>query len=267
MKDRKLVATGAAMAALLAVGVVAQSQTTPVPPQTASVSAQSASGDAPKPAANAWMLTPTPYGAWNQDISPALRAQRDRFSDEISHQKVPLTVPSDAAEADLATSDVDMAAEPFDIMSAPNRAILTATFTKYRSVLSASDLSIYTEVTMHVDQVFEDQTVSGHPFHDRDITLLLSGGTVTLRSGSSLSYHVAPRRLFLQPGHRYLLVLSYESAADFYEPYDDWDISDGTVRANTGRTRALAKDGRSSLNGLAVDKLGPAVDKLLYAGK
>ncbi len=265
MNKQRLVAIGAAMAALLAVGVVAQSQTTAVPAQTASVPAQTASQDAPKPAANAWMLTPTPYGAWNQDISPALRAQRDRFWDQSAPQRLPLTAPNtDAMSVNSGQDGNGMGPE---IKELPNRVILTGTFTGHRSVLSASELSIYTEVTMHVDQVFEDQTVSGHPFHDRDITLLLSGGTVTLRSGRILIHNTAPRRLFLQPSHKYLVVLSYHSEGDFYQYVDDWDVSDGTVRANTGWTDYLAQSGRSHLSGLTLQQLGPAVDKLLYAGK
>ena len=92
----------------------------------------------------------------------------------------------------------------------------------------------------------------------------IEGGTVTLGSGRTLYYHTSPRKLFLEPDHKYLLVLSYHSEGDFYQYVDDWDISTGTVRANTDRTQYLAREGRSSLDGLTVQQLGPAVGKLLY---
>jgi len=43
-------------------------------------SAQTASQDTQKPAANAWMLTPTPYLEWNKDISPSLASDRLLFA-------------------------------------------------------------------------------------------------------------------------------------------------------------------------------------------
>jgi len=164
------------------------------------------------------------------------------------------------------SGDDDYAMAP-EIKEVQNRVILTGAFTGHRSVLSASEFSLYTEVTLRVDEVFDDQSSSGHPFRNRDITLLLSGGTVTLRSGRILSHNTPPRRLFLEPDHKYLLVLSYHSDGDFYQYLDDWDISDGTVRANTYRTEYAARSGRSHLSGLTVEQLGPALDTLLHQSK
>lgn len=45
-------------------------------------SAQTAPEGQPKPAPNAWMLTPTPYLDWNKDIPSPVRAARDRHSDQ-----------------------------------------------------------------------------------------------------------------------------------------------------------------------------------------
>jgi len=128
--------------------------------------------------------------------------------------------------------------------------------------LSASEFSLYTEVTVHVDEVFDDQ--SGSRDHaDKDITILVVGGTVTLASGRILSYDTEPIRFSLQPAHKYLLVLSYHREGDFYSVMDDWDVSDGTVRPNTVPGEYRAERGLSSLSGLTVQQLGPALGKLL----
>jgi hypothetical protein len=222
---------------------------------------QTVSKDTSKPAANAWMLTPTPYLAWNQDIPALVRAQRDRFWDEAAPQRVPLTAPG-AEEMSVNTGEDGRGLD--EIRNFPNRVILTGAFTKHRSVLSASEYSLYTEVTLHVDAVFDDRSGSGHPFAGKDVTLLLSGGTVTLQSGRILTHNTSPRELFLQLGHEYLLVLQYHGDGDFYQYTDDWDISDGTARANSPGVRYLAQTGHSSLNGLTVQQLGPALGKLLY---
>jgi hypothetical protein len=123
---------------------------------------------------------------------------------------------------------------------------------------------MYTEVTLRVGEVFEDRTGSGGLVPGRDITLLLRGGTVLLRSGQKLTADIPPDEPRLAPGHKYLLVMSYEPKGDFYRLADDWDISDGVVRPNTDRTLAFAKEGRSSLSGVRVQQLGAAFNKELY---
>jgi hypothetical protein len=218
-----------------------------------------------KPAANSWMLKPTPYLAWNQDIAPSVRAQRDANWDNAAFNKKPLTGPDvDLGNFSSCTGDYDMAWEPSDIsIHVPNRAVLTATFAKFRSVLSASEISIYTEITLQVDEVFQDQTGTGHPFKHQNIDLLLYGGTVILRSGQAFSLHTEPCDYSMEPEHKYLLVLSYEPVGDFYHPYDIWDISNGTVQALDQRNQYLAHEGKSALNGLRVEQLDAVLHKLL----
>lgn len=157
----------------------------------------------------------------------------------------------------------DNGTEP-EIPEVPNRVISTATFATSRSVLSASEKSIYTEITMGVQDVFEDKSGSGHPISGHNITLMLNGGTVALGSGRILSDNTQPSELSLQPAHTYLLVLQYHKEGDWYEDEGDWDVTDGVVRANTRWEQYLEKHGRAHLNGLTLDQLGPAVDKQLY---
>jgi len=61
------------------------------------------------------------------------------------------------------------------------------------------------------------------------------------------------------------LILQYHKEGDWYELKEDWDVTDGVVRANTGRSQYLAKHGRSQINGLTLDQLGSALSKELYA--
>ena len=224
---------------------------------------QSTSKDSTKPAPNAWTLTPTPYLEWNKDIAHSIRAERDRYADEgAAGQELPLTAP----HPDALGPGIGCGIPKSDIRPALNRIVLTGTFTEDRSVLSASEFSLYSEVTIHVDQVFEDRSGSG-AFGQKDITILISGGTVTLASGRVLTHDTEPIQFSLQPSHKYLLVLSYYRDGDFFLIEDDWDISDGTVRPNTRPGEYRAKHGLSSLSGLTVEQLGPALDKLLYVAK
>jgi hypothetical protein len=246
---KKLRFTAAALTILFALGLAA--------------SAQSTAPNASKPAPNAWMLTPTPYLEWYKNISPSLRAERDGFWDGLSSRRMPLTAPSEIGEGTGSSFSADGPEIP-DVL---HRAILSATFAKHQSVLSASEFSMYTEATLRVDEVFDDQTGADRPAAQRDITLLLPGGTVLLRSGRTLSYKVAPSEMSLEPGHKYLLVMTYHQAGDFYTLADDWDVSDGTLRFNTRTDEYRAQHGLSSLSGLKVEQLGPALAKLLQEQK
>jgi hypothetical protein len=208
------------------------------------------------------MLTPTPYLEWHKGIAPSVRAERDKDGDEDAALELSVTDP----HAEPRGRGIGDGIPQTDIQADPNRVVLTGTFSKHRSVLSASEFSLYTEVTVHVDEVFEDRGASG-AVHGGDVTIVISGGTVTLASGRTLTYGTEPVQFSLQPDHKYLLVLSYYREGNYFVDMDDWDISDGTVRPNTAPGEYRAKHGLSSLSGLSVEQLGPALGKLLYAAK
>ena len=239
---------------------------TPASPQTAPdniskpapASSQTIPDNKSKPTPNAWMKTPTPYLEWNKDIEPSVRAERDKDADADAALEFPVTDP----RAELPGPGIGDGIPQTDIQGDPNRVVLTGTFTKHRSVLSASEFSLYTEVTVHVDEVFEDRGASG-AVHGGDVTIMISGGTVTLASGRTLTYGTEPIQFSLQPDHKYLLVLSYYREGNYFVVMDDWDISDGTVRPNTGPGEYRAKHGLSSLSGVRVERLGPTLGKLL----
>lgn len=238
--------------------------------------AQAAPADTAKPAANAWMLTPTPYLEWNKGVSPEIRAARDQYMDRITPpafaqplsdppRRLPLTSPGFYEY--VTPSGCDGAASGPEIRRRPDGVILTARFTRFRSVLSASGYSLYSEVTLNVKQVFEDQSGAGYLAPQQETTVLVPGGTIALPSGKTLGYKTGPREWSLQPGHSYLMVLSYHKAGDFYFVTDDWDISDGLARPNDCRTDYWERTGRSSLGGLSVQQLGPALERLLYSNQ
>ncbi len=221
-------------------------------------SAQTASENKSKPAPNAWMLAPTPYMEWNKGIAPSIRVERDKFADDLEGNETPLTV----AEPRVLGPGHGGGMWKTEIPPVLDRVVLTGTFTTHRSVLSASEFSLYTEVKVHVDEVSEDRGASS-AVRGGDVTIMLSGGTVVLSTGRVLTYNTQPIAFCLQPDHKYLLVLSYHRDGDFFIVGSDWDISDGIVRPNTEPGEFRAKHGLSSLNGLTVQQLDTVLDKLL----
>jgi hypothetical protein len=198
----------------------------------------------------------------NRTVVASVQAQRDRYWDDIAAQ-IPIggAVPSGCG-------DYDMGWEPSDISAhVSNRVILTVTVTTIRSILSASKLSRYVETTLQVHEVFQDLSSSGNLHPHKNISLLFYGGHgADYPPAKDLSPAIDKDKCddALKVGRDYLVVLSYMSNGDFYELYDSWDISDGTVRANGARNRYVVADGNSVLNGVNSKQLGPVLDKLLY---
>jgi hypothetical protein len=197
------------------------------------------------PAANAWMKTPS--GAEILPSAPFHRSERDQFWDSTAAtMRVPLT-PDNAGAAAL--SEGAWSPNSPELPELPNRTILTATFTSFQSILTASGRTVYTDISFRVHDVIEGANASPNS----SITVSIAGGTVKASDGKVISYLTQPRDMFLQPGRTYLLVLSYKPSVDFYTLGEDWDISDGTAKPNSYFGKWMFEHGHSSFAGKATD--------------
>ena len=186
----------------------------------------------------------------NQEIPASLRAQRDHYWNEATAW---LMGPYGEIEEPSGGS-IDLTVDPFDV---PGKVILTATYMNYRRVLSAN--APYLELTLCVDHVFGSWSDVARPSPHYNVTLLQRGGSLRQYDMAVADLDLA--QIDLLPGHKYLLILSYQSVGDFYEERDTWDITDGTVRANSPVTKYQATQGRSRVEGLTVQELGPALPR------
>jgi hypothetical protein len=240
-----------ALAALLTICIAALAQAKPDNSST--------------PAADAWMKEPTPYLAWNSGISPALRAARDRVWEAGSMSDMPLT---QEGSGRVVGCDYDMTWETSELGNhLKHRVILTATFLDHRSVLSKSERSLYSEVTLRVDKVYEKKTGNEESIAGRDITMALYGGTVLLKDGRvfSIENTCARADLFIQPEHKYLFVPDYEKDGDFFHYAESWDLTDGTLRPSSPLTQFFGQSGHSALSGIKVEQLDSVMAKELGA--
>jgi hypothetical protein len=187
----------------------------------------------------------------NETVPASTRAQRDQFWNEGLEW---LIEPSGHI-SDPGVGSIDLERNPLDV---PGAVIVAATVGGYRTFSSA--LKPYVEATVCVDRVFGDWSRVAHPSTRQHITILAKGDWA-----SDLSAPQDPYRLevTLRPGRTYLVILTYHRIGDFYESYDSWDITDGIVRANTPVTKYQAEKGKSPLEGLTVQQLGPALSRLL----
>jgi hypothetical protein len=186
----------------------------------------------------------------------SVRSIRDEYFDRIIGHREVLT-PENASRHFI--GEGSFLGEQPEILEFPNRAVLIGTFSSYKSVLSASGRAIYTEAAIRVLEKFED--VSGASQPGVDITIALAGGTVSGSEAGTISYLTQPRSFFVQPGKTYLFVLGYHAVGDFYMVGKDWDLSDGTARANSSLDLRRQGAGTSILIGLTRAQLVQSLNK------
>jgi len=212
---------------------------------------QSPVKDSPQTTAN----TPTHCSAETDSVPASVRKQRDQHWNEA----IDWLIGPMGEIVEPTGHDIDLTVNPFDV---PGGVILTATVGGYRTVSSA--LNPYVEATLCIERVFDDWSGTAHPSAQQHVTILAKGDWA-----SGLNTPPDPYRLelTLQPGRKYLLILSYYPVGDFYEYGASWDISDGTVRANDPITKYQAEQHQSSLEGLTMQQLGPALNRLVHPPK
>jgi len=216
----------------------------------AGLSGQIAASSTKATPANEWMTVPRRWVAGQDSLPPKIRASRDRWFDETTGSPTPLT---ESTGVFRNNSEGSYFGQPPEFPTAPNRAIMIGRFTSSQPVLSASARSIYTEAKFDVTDVFQQPL--GAPASPNAITIGIEGGAVVSESGRVISYSIQPQRYFLEPGRLYLLILDYHKDGDFYLHIKDWDVTDGSVRANNWEDQRRERTGRSAILGLSTTQL------------
>ncbi len=212
--------------------------------------AQSPEPSAPANAANAWMKVPSANDV-PDTVSPDARKLRDNRFDKGLASPVKIT-PDNASSFHVAEGSVlNLTGKPLggikEFPAVPDRCVVIATFTGYRTFFSASELSICTEIYLTVSYVFESNGIS--LALGSSITTAVPGGTIRLPSGEKMSLLTDPKAFFLQPGKEYLLVLQYDAPTQLFTIINDWVISHGAVQANSSIEKRRASLGLSTVIG------------------
>jgi hypothetical protein len=231
---------------ILAVGAVGQTQTRAV--QRPLIKA-----------ANAWMKSPFDLSAAD-DLSPSQRRQRDAYWDARCGGFGVLT-PGKVVHT--STGDHVGPADSDPEVPGPERSratMMIATFSRYRTVLTASGRAIYTDVILTVGHVFQDLS-PGHALTGLEVTVSLPGGTVRNAGGGVISFMTDPQEYFMQQSGTYLFSLDYMLDGDFYIGGPVWDLSDGVVKVNSDYAKIMSTRGKPSIVGLSKDELIRTLDE------
>lgn len=192
-----------------------------------------------------WRHKPVPLDAHPDTLSPEARQERDKFWEKASPPPPPpggfgSTLPIGGIRNDYG-----------EIYAEPDAIWVVASVIAY-DVHITSKGSIYTEIHLHVDKnvgpIHPDTPLAG-----TTIDLGIPGGSVVLSDGSIIETYTANYTDYVCSGHKYLLLLQKTdvSKPDFYFQGGGWDVSDGIARSVFSREAAIAKRGRSTVDGLS----------------
>ena len=201
-------------------------------------------------AANAWIKVPSADNL-PDTVSPEIRKLRDENFDKGLASPVPIT-PENAGSYHIAEgSYLNLTGKPLggikEFPAIPNRCVVIATFNGYKSFLSASSHSVYTEISLSVNYVFESSGISLAP--GSSITTAILGGTVRLSHGEVISLLTEPKKFSLEPAKEYLLVLEYRPKTQLFDVENQWAIVNRVVQANSRIEERRASLGLSTVIG------------------
>jgi len=136
-----------------------------------------------------------------------------------------------------------------EIPTFDGRVLVIGRVVAHRSILSASERSIYSETDVTAEMVFESGPTS--LIAGSTISILVAGGTVRLPNGQVISFLTQPRAFSIQTGRVYLMALRWYPKGDFYALRESWDLTSGTVQPNSRLGVWRKENGGSRIIGLS----------------
>jgi hypothetical protein len=138
-------------------------------------------------------------------------------------------------------------------------------FADYTTIRSASGRSIYTEVSVNVEQVLRDPSATVRT--GTALTVILGGGSLELPSGEILRKNLDQgAESGIQPGHRYLVFLYHENDGDYFYCAKSWNLSGGFAVPTYPFDVQKAKNGASRFAGMPEAQFIAAVRGILSSG-
>jgi hypothetical protein len=205
-------------------------------------------------------MTPTPAQPQPSDpVQQTLRTIRNSLWDNMAgvsgHVSPPRldaldpSVPPPVTAIHLRTVD--------ELPGAYSDTILTGEITNSQAFLSNDGHSLYTETTVRVNQIFNQQ--SPDAIEGGTIVLEQPGGRLVMPNGRVLSHLVTGLGDYLQVGGRYAFFLVYVPKAQCYKLTKAWWLNNGVVRALSQDDLARVRIGSSQYDGKSESALMSAL--------
>ncbi|HEY2913937.1 MAG TPA: hypothetical protein VGK21_11300 [Candidatus Angelobacter sp.] len=219
-------------------------------PQTAPRS-KNRNSEAFAKAENKWRLAPIDVQSQSDGVTPSLRAVRNSYWQPIlQHDRDIEAEGKSMAKPDGLPSVIEIPVQP-------DATWVVATFDHYLvESIDPNFKLLYTEMSFKINEIIKQSTPLFSPGMSLDVDV--EGGSAKTPQGDVISWHVTPRRYFVQPGHTYIMEVRPNQAGQFYYISKAWDVSSGRVVPDHNDEVSRAAEGRSKLNGL------PTRDAIAY---
>lgn len=194
-------------------------------------------------------------------VAPQDKAARDFFFDKLIGADLPLDQSGNVPRIHSVWERVG----PTPEVITSDDGVAVVGFSSFRCIASASKRSIYTEVSMTVEDVLKDTT--GTLGRHESISVLLPGGKVKFASGKTVAWDINDNDYEIQPNGRYLIFLTHVKEGDFFLEDKRWLLNNGKAVANTVEDAIRSHQLTSKYSGLSENVFISSVRKQLNQSK
>jgi hypothetical protein len=210
-------------------------------------------------AENKWRLTPVDPQLQTDKTAANIRADRNAYWRPLLQRE---------RERETGGRSVAMTGGPpslNEVADNPDSVWVVASLDHYLVQPADQDFKLlYTEMSFRVNQIIKQPKALFTPgmFFDVDI----EGGSIKTPHGDIVSWHISPRRFFVQPGHTYIMEIRPLEVGQLYFIGKIWDVSSGKVVADHADEVSRAAQGHSKLNGMATQDAVSYLQSVLASG-
>lgn len=192
---------------------------------------------------NKWRLMPVDLQLQSDKTAANVRAARNAYWQPILQSE---------REREVGGRSTAMTGGPpslNEVTAHPDSVWVVANFDHYLVEPIDPDLKLlYTEMSFRVNEIIKQPKALFIPGASFDVDV--EGGSIKTPQGDVISWHIAPHRYFVQPGHLYIMEIRPLEAGQLYFIVKVWDVSSGKVAVDHADEASRAAEGRSKLNGM-----------------
>lgn len=195
---------------------------------------------------DSWRRVPINLGTQLDDVTPQLRTTRNDYW----NKRLP--------PAGVTSNPGGMLGGAPEISNSPNSLWIVGTFKSYLVFLSSIGSGAYTEIQIKLNTIVNNESAAKVSVGDT-LDIGEPGGTIRETDGTVHSYNLQLRPYPFEPGHMYLLQLTYLPQVNYFEVERRWDVSSGRLVPDGALEDGVYQEGRSKLAGLYTSQ---AISKL-----
>lgn len=193
---------------------------------------------------SSWRLTAFDIQSQRDPVAPGIRAARNELLRPILQEYRDL----EATNRSMHRNDGPPPSQ--ELSFDPKETWVIAAFDHFLVISVDSDLQLlYTEINFKISQVVH-QPGSALLAPGMSFDMDIEGGRIKKANGNIVSWHIVDSdRLFVRPGHAYLMHIEPRDTKGLYFVGEQWDVSTGKAVPETDELVMCARSGSSKISG------------------